>query len=384
MRLGYFAMPMHPCNRSWVATLDEDRQAIILADQLDFYDAYIGEHLTDLYENVTNSMIFMASLIHDTSQIKLGTGTTNLSHMHPALVAANAAMLDHMSNGRFIFGISPGALPSDAELLGVLDDDRNAMFAESIDTILRIWFGEPPYDIVGDGQRWPVTTTRTMNAELGIGAVRRPLQSPRPEIVGTVVAPFSKGVIAMGERDFHPLSANFLLPAWLNSHWANYVTGVTNRGATPRTADWRVARTIFVADDDRVALDYGRQSAGSPYRFYYFQMLKKMAMAGRLNLFKEEQSAPDSSVNIETVLDDLVICGTPSKVADEILDLRERVGDFGEIVYAGMDWVDPTLGRRSLELMATEVMPMVNAALKTSRRSITPVSRPTMTRVSNS
>jgi len=40
-----------------------------------------------------------------------------------------------------------------------------------------------------------------------------------------VVAPHSKGVIAMGERDFHPMSANFLLPHWLPSHWRNYAEG---------------------------------------------------------------------------------------------------------------------------------------------------------------
>jgi hypothetical protein len=52
-----------------------------------------------------------------------------------------------------------------------------------------------------------------------------------------------------------------------------------------------------------------------------------------------------------------------NKVVDDILALRERVGDFGEIVYANMDWVDPKLAKRSMELMATEVMPRVNAAI---------------------
>ncbi len=363
MRLGYFAMPMHPSNRPWQATLEEDRQAVIFADRLGFHDAFIGEHLTDRYENITNSMVFLASLIHDTERIKLGTGTANLSQMHPGLVAANAAMLDHMSGGRLILGISPGALPSDAELLGILNQDRNAMFVEAIDIILELWSAEAPYDIRGEQRHWQVTTKQTFNAELGLGSVRGPLQLPRPEIVGTVVAPYSKGVIAMGEKDFHPLSANFLLPAWLNSHWVNYSAGVGNRGAVADPGDWRVARTIFVADDDNVAVEYGRASAGSPYRFYYSQMVKKMAMAGRLNLFREDQSAPDSAVNIESVLDQLVICGTPNKVTDEILALRERIGDFGELVYAGMDWVDPALGRRSQELMATTVMPQVNQAL---------------------
>ena len=76
MRLGYFTMPVHPMHRNWAETLKEDREAIILADRLGFYDAFMGEHLTDKAENITNSMIFNASLISDTKQIKLATGTT--------------------------------------------------------------------------------------------------------------------------------------------------------------------------------------------------------------------------------------------------------------------------------------------------------------------
>ena len=139
MRLGYFAMPLHPAGRPWADTLREDREAVILADRLGFHDAFIGEHLTDRHENVTNSLVFLATLISETSQIRLGTGTTNLSHTHPALVAANSAMFDHLSGGRFILGVSPGALQSDAELLGILGEDRNAMFAEAVDVITELW-----------------------------------------------------------------------------------------------------------------------------------------------------------------------------------------------------------------------------------------------------
>ena len=84
-------------------------------------------------------------------QIKLGTGTTNLSHSHPVLIAAQAAMLDHLLKGRFLFGVSPSALESDAEALGIRGIDRNEMFAESIGHIIDIWRGEPPYDLEGRG-----------------------------------------------------------------------------------------------------------------------------------------------------------------------------------------------------------------------------------------
>src|SRR5688572_29023560 len=147
MRLGYFTMPLHPAHRAPAQTLQEDREAVILADKLGFYDAFVGEHLTEKSENVTNSFIFLASLIHATERIKLATGTSNLSHTHPVLIASHAAMFDHMARGRFIFGVSPGALRSDAEALGLLDEDRNKRFAVAIDVILAVWQGEPPCDL---------------------------------------------------------------------------------------------------------------------------------------------------------------------------------------------------------------------------------------------
>src|SRR3954468_7906368 len=128
MRLGLFMMPMHPAERDPLRTLQEDREAIILADRLGFHDAFVGEHLTDRCENITNSFIFLATLIAETRTIKLATGTSNLSQTHPVLVAAHAAMFDHLAQGRFILGISPGALTSDAEALGLLDLDRNKLF----------------------------------------------------------------------------------------------------------------------------------------------------------------------------------------------------------------------------------------------------------------
>jgi alkanesulfonate monooxygenase SsuD/methylene tetrahydromethanopterin reductase-like flavin-dependent oxidoreductase (luciferase family) len=363
MKLGIFMMPVHPLHRDPTVTLREDRETVILADQLGFHDVFIGEHLTDRAENITNSLLFLATLIHSTRQIKLGTGTCNLSQQHPVLVAAQAAMFDHLAQGRFILGVSPGALPSDAEAIGILNEDRNKMFAEAIDVILKIWEGEAPYDIDLPGNRFKVTTRSYMDLALGTGIMPKPFQKPRPEIVGTVVAPFSKGVIAMGERDFHPLSANFLLPQWLPSHWTNYAEGKVKAGVKPDAAQWRIARTVFVADDDKVAAAYGRTDPKSPFRFYYHQLKTKLTKMNRHVVFKEHKDQSDAEVTLDFVLDRLVIAGTVNKVVDQILAFRERVGDFGELVYAGMDWVDARLEKRSMQLMAEEVMPRVNAAI---------------------
>src|SRR5213078_2340732 len=278
--------------------------------------------------------IFLATLIGETKTIKLATGTSNLSQSHPVVIAAQAAMFDHLARGRFIFGVSPGALSSDAEALGILAEDRNRMFAEAIDVILAIWERDAPYGIDLPGNRYKVTTGKTFVPGLGRGIMYKPWQKPRPEIVGTVVAPHSKGVIAMGERNFHPLSANFLLPHWLSSHWKNYSLGKANVKEKANSADWRVARTIFVADDANVARTYGKEDPRSPYRFYWDKLLGNMIRAKRHIVYKRNESEPYSAVALERLLDDLVLCGTVNQVVEQVLELREQAGPFGEIVYA--------------------------------------------------
>jgi alkanesulfonate monooxygenase SsuD/methylene tetrahydromethanopterin reductase-like flavin-dependent oxidoreductase (luciferase family) len=289
--------------------------------------------------------------------------------MHPVVIAVNAAMFDHLAQGRFVMGVSPGALTSDSEAIGTLDLDRNKIFAEAIDVILAIWERDPPYDIDFPDNRFKVGFARTAALELGVGILAKPFQKPRPEIVGTVLAPFSPGVVLMGKRDFHPLSANFLLAQHLKSHWTNYAKGKAEAGQKANVADWRVARTIFVADDDKTAVRYGGEDSNSPYRHYFWQMRAKMKRGNRLFVFKKHKDQPEEEITDDYVMDNCVTCGSVNKVVDAILAMREETGDFGELVYAGMDWVDPALARRSMQLMAEQVMPRVNAALGKSAAS---------------
>jgi alkanesulfonate monooxygenase SsuD/methylene tetrahydromethanopterin reductase-like flavin-dependent oxidoreductase (luciferase family) len=360
MNLGFFTMPIHPLDKDWRLSLREDREAFILADELGFTEGYVGEHSTDQAENITSCMMFIATLIHSTQSIKLGTGTVNLPSTHPAAVAAQVAMLDHLLDGRFIFGISPGGLLSDSEVFGTLDKDRNAMFVESINQVLEIWRTDPPYDI--KGQFWSVSTARTMIPEIGQGFLPKPLQKPHPPIVVTVVAPFSKGVTEAASRGWEPISANFLMPAWVRSHWPKYVEGCERASRKPDPANWRVAKSVFVAESDSVAREYA-MGPQSPYRFYYSQLFTKMKKGGRLELFKTRRDQPDDEVTLDTICDKLIIHGTPNKVADELLKFREETGDFGTMLYAGHDWRDRDLARQSMILTAEKVLPAVNAAI---------------------
>ena len=357
MKLGFFTMPIHPLDKDWRQTLAEDREAFLLADELGFSEAYVGEHVTDKAENITSCVTFLAWIAAATKQIRLGTGTVNMPNQHPAAIAANIAMLDHMLDGRFIFGISPGGLLSDAELFGNLDANRNEMFVEAINHVLNIWSGEPPYNL--KGKYWTVSTERTQMPEIGQGYIPRPLQRPHPPIVVTAVAPFSKGVTEAAIRGWDPISANFLMPAWVKSHWPKYVEGCErgNRAANP--ANWRVAKSVFVADDAAIAKAYALDPNG-PYVNYYRSLFTKLKKNGRIELFKTRRDQPDDEVTLEMVCEKLIIYGTPDSVADQLLAFQEEVGTFGTLLYAGKDWKDRDLGRKSMILMAEKVLPLVN------------------------
>jgi alkanesulfonate monooxygenase SsuD/methylene tetrahydromethanopterin reductase-like flavin-dependent oxidoreductase (luciferase family) len=360
MKLGMFMMPLHPPGRIATETLEEDREAFLLADRLGFAEGFVGEHVTDLAENVTSSLMFLASLAHDTKNIVLGSGTINMPNSHPAAIAGQVAMLDHILKGRFIMGISPGGLMSDAEAFGNYQKNRNAMFVESINTVLKIWESEGPMDI--QGEYFNVSTSKTAIPEIGQGMILKPYQRPHPRIVGTAVAPFSAGVTEMAKRGWQPISANFLLPEWVKSHWPKYVEGREAVGAKADPSEWRVAKSIFVADDEKTAQRYGKGADG-PYQFYFKQLTRKLLGGGRGNLFKLDQAQPDSEITPEYITNKLVIAGTVDSVVEQLLAFRAMTGDFGTLLYACHDWAEPALAKRSMELMATEVMPRINAAI---------------------
>jgi alkanesulfonate monooxygenase SsuD/methylene tetrahydromethanopterin reductase-like flavin-dependent oxidoreductase (luciferase family) len=358
MDLGFFTMPIHPLGKDWRRSLREDREAFLLADELGFTEAYVGEHVTDQAENITSCVAFLAWIAAATRTIKLGTGTINMPNTHPATVAANLAMLDHMLDGRLIFGISPGGLLSDAELFGNLDANRNEMFLESINQVLAIWAGEPPYNM--EGKYWNISTQRTLIKDIGQGIIATPLQRPHPPIV------FSQGVTEAAARGWDPISANFLMPAWVKSHWPRYVEGCERGSRAADPANWRVAKSVFVAKDAATARAYATDPDG-PYVYYYRSLFTKLKKNGRIELFKTRRDQPDDDVTLEMICDRLIIHGTPDSVADQVLAFQEEVGRFGTLLYAGKDWKDRELGRQSMILMAEKVMPRVNAA--TSKQS---------------
>jgi alkanesulfonate monooxygenase SsuD/methylene tetrahydromethanopterin reductase-like flavin-dependent oxidoreductase (luciferase family) len=253
MQLGFFTMPIHPLGKDWRQCLREDQAAFLLADELGFAEGYAGEHVTDLAENITSCVVFLASLAGRVKNMRLGTGTVNLPNCHPAHVAGQIAMLDHLLDGKFNFGISPGGLLSDAEIFGNLDNDRNAMFLEAIDMVLALWTQEAPYNL--KGKFWNISTERTLMAEIGQGKVSRPLQRPHPPIVVTAVAPFSKGVTAAANGS-PPIGTATRKAAFRGGGLSIWATGALRRASSspmtwprPATMPWgRTARMCSITN----------------------------------------------------------------------------------------------------------------------------------------
>jgi alkanesulfonate monooxygenase SsuD/methylene tetrahydromethanopterin reductase-like flavin-dependent oxidoreductase (luciferase family) len=132
-------------------------------------------------------------------------------------------------------------------------------------------------------------------------------------------------------------------------------------GLSVDPSGWRVARSIFVADDETTASRHAHRENGAQ-GFYFRVMRTKLSAFGALDLLRDHPDQPDSELSPKRCIERLVIAGTPESVADQILAFRDEVGAFGTLLYTGHDWVDPALARRSMELMATEVWPRIERA----------------------
>jgi alkanesulfonate monooxygenase SsuD/methylene tetrahydromethanopterin reductase-like flavin-dependent oxidoreductase (luciferase family) len=361
MKLGFFMMPVHPVGRNYTETLKEDREAVVLCDKLGFAEAYCGEHLTDRIENIPNSMMFLASFADATKRIKLGTAVINLPYFHPVIVASNAAMLDNLLEGRFLFGIGAGILRSDAEAIELPEADRQGKFAESIDHIIALWTGQAPYNI--KGKYWNISTEKNLAPQFGLGNIVATYQKPHPPIVGAVGSPVSKGVVNLGRRGWIPASSNLMHARFLKGHWEDYAKGAAEAGRRADPAQWRVGRSIFVNEDDKVANAYGKTDPNSPYRQYFSHLGGKILAHGGHRTFKTDDAVANERIDLDYMVENVVIAGSVNSVVDQILSLRDRTGDFGTLLIANPNWTDKALARHSLELMAEKVMPAVNAAI---------------------
>jgi alkanesulfonate monooxygenase SsuD/methylene tetrahydromethanopterin reductase-like flavin-dependent oxidoreductase (luciferase family) len=271
-------------------------------------------------------------------------------------VAAQAAMFDHLSGGRFIMGIGPGGLASDLEMFAPgPPEQRPAMVLESIDIILKLWAQDPPYAI--DGRFWKFGIEKAIWPEFKVGYIPKPLQQPHPPIALSILAPNSSSATTAGERGWIPISGNFFHQRYLRGHWERYTEGCEKAGRRADPDVWRVARSILVTESDAEADDY--MAAPESALAFYFKFMHYSFSNARKALFmlKADDGIPDDSFTPEAAKRGVVIAGSPRRVLDQLVALRDEIGPFGTLLMTGHDWDQPKLWRRSMELLATDVMP---------------------------
>jgi alkanesulfonate monooxygenase SsuD/methylene tetrahydromethanopterin reductase-like flavin-dependent oxidoreductase (luciferase family) len=265
-------------------------------------------------------------------------------------------MFDQLCRGRFIMGIGPGGLVSDLELFDVGQAElRPQMVVESIDAVLDLWAHDPPYQ--RDGKFWTISLRENVWPEFKVGYVPRPYQQPHPPIALSLITPNSSSARLAGERGWIPVSGNFFHRRYLRGHWERYAEGCEAAGRRPDPAIWRVSRSVLVTESDGEAEDY-LADPESGLSFYYKFFLHSFAR-GRKALFmiKPDLDIPDDALTVDQVKRGLIIAGSPARVREQLAALREEIGPFGTLLMAGHDWDRPKLWRRSMELLATEVIP---------------------------
>jgi alkanesulfonate monooxygenase SsuD/methylene tetrahydromethanopterin reductase-like flavin-dependent oxidoreductase (luciferase family) len=338
-------------------TLAEDTDKALLADRLGFDELWVGEHFSATSEPIASPLMFMAGLVHRTRRLTFGTGVINLPNHHPAVVAAEVAQFDHMSGGRFIFGIGPGGLASDFELFAqTVPIERGRRMLESLGIIQRIWAQDPPYDI--EGPTWRARIAETVIPELGVGFMPKPFQRPHPPIAITVRGADPFGARLAAARGWGVISANFVSARTAAGHWRALRAALAEAGRPVDGAGWRLARNILVAPTDAEARD--RAFAAEGAHRYYFTYLGALARrAGMFATLKPDPAMPDDAVTIEAIIGECVIHGSPRTVLDRLVALREEIGPYGHLLLAGVDWSGPNAAweSESMRLLAEEVMP---------------------------
>ena len=356
MRLGLFMQPVHDPARDLTQVLEEDRETILLADRLGFEECWVGEHASATVEPIPAPLVFLATLLGETKRIKLGTGVFCLPNHHPAQVAGQAALFDHLSRGRFQMGIGTGSLSSDVELFEVGDPaGRGAMVRESLEHILAIWSEDPPYD--RGGERWSVRILDMGRSDFGVGHFIRPYQKPHPPIAISIMSPSSGSALMAGEKGWIPISgAAFLQPRYTASHWEKYAEGCEKAGRRPDPSVWRVSRSVVVAPTDEEARDYVLDPDGA--MAYWFRYFEGSVKARGLARFAAPDGHPDpDNVTWSEIAESQVAFGSPATVLDKLVALRDRTGPFGVLTAMAHEWDNPAFARRSLSMLAQEVMP---------------------------
>jgi alkanesulfonate monooxygenase SsuD/methylene tetrahydromethanopterin reductase-like flavin-dependent oxidoreductase (luciferase family) len=232
------------------------------------------------------------------------------------------------------------------------------MVDEAIEMILALWTGEPPYHL--EGRFWQIHLEKNVDAETRIGFIHKPLQKPHPPIAVPGMSRNSPSMKMAGRRGFQPFGHCLVPGNVLADLWKNYEEGAAEAGRAADRHDFKIARSIFLAETTAEAVRRARtNSLGQNYQ--YIGRLFDKGLGRRI--YKRDLAMSDADANLDYLFTEQIIAGDVTAVLNRLLALREETGHFGTLVMMSYDWDDKPSWIRSLELFAQELMPALNKAV---------------------
>ena len=353
---GMFVMPIHDPEKPLAQCYDEDVELALRCEEMGFSDFWVGEHHSSTYENIVMPEIFLAKVLGMTKHLRIGPAPVCLQYHHPVHVASRLAFLDHLSHGRLNVCFGPGAIPTDMEVYGVDPKDTGPRVAEAIEMILKVWSSDPPYEI--SGNFWDVQLSKTIDLEMGLGGLHKPLQQPFPPIYCPCITKGSVGARKAAARGFRPISHHMVGEEVLADHRTTFEEGAAEGDRPAELSSWCVSRNIFVAETDAEAEQLARSNSLGRCIEYILELTRR---GPGLGMWKRNAEMTDDECNLDYFMNEIVIAGSPETVTAKIRSLRERLGDFGTLVLVAHDWDDKQQWVRNLELFGSEVIPALNA-----------------------
>lgn len=310
MEFGLFMMPLHPPHRPLADGYARDVDQLVVADRLGFAEAWVGEHLTERWENAPAPDLLLAQALVLTKRVRLGTGVTLLALHNPVHLAHRLAMLDHLARGRFQWGIGGGATPTDLSLLGLDASDAAAVRARSaevLDVVLKLWESEGGFTYRG----------KFFDVDAPV------FDSVKDR--GLYMKPYQEG-------------------------------GAAGAGRTARRRDWRIARDILVGPTPAVARERARATLGRNYERH--QRPNRLGTI-QMTSTKLAPSMSDDAVTVDYLMDNVWIVGDPAECVEQIHRLYEESGGFGTLLSITTDSDDASWDHESLRLLMEQVAPRV-------------------------
>jgi limonene 1,2-monooxygenase len=351
LRFGIFLAPFHPVGQNPTLALERDLELVVRLDQLGYDEAWFGEHHSAGFEIIASPEVFIATAAERTKHIKLGTGVSSLPYHQPLILADRMVLLDHLTRGRSMLGVGPGALPSDAYMMGIDPQRQRAMMEESLEAILALLEGSEPVTRETD---W--FTLRDARLQL------RPYTHPRFEIaVAAQVSPsgpraagrFGLGLLSLGATSTGGFDV-------LGLHWNVMEERAEEFGTTVDRSKWRLVGPMHIAETEEQA----RKDVefGLPQWLDYFRNVAALPLA---------PEADDTTSMVDALNNSgLAIIGTPDMAVAQIQRLVDQSGGFGTFLFMAHEWANRENTLRSYELFAREVMPLFQGStpsLVTSR-----------------